>query len=270
MIKWFFKHPLAIHFSHGQVTIRRPCRQATKPGWVIQVGSYRRRRQHRSSFWDQIVQASSLYSSNIRLSIWNWHPTPDCLRGKWYNQNLPVPSPNGRTAKMESTRRKTSMQMTMTVSKIFFSKLHLILDFHNWWKQFKSLFLCICRGLSLVSDVNSFVQHAPQQVARVYNSHSSNPMKLKYANGPMLAVSYTSPATVTSAPAVVSATSRMSVPSSGAVTERIPRLVSGRTDWAAKYLKTSTKYSKWILDAFVPLTLFLKTICIQKIPKHYI
>ncbi|KZS04522.1 DNA damage-binding protein 1 [Daphnia magna] len=105
----------------------------------------------------------------------------------------------------------------------------------------------IFQGLSLVSDVNSFVQHAPQQVARVYNSHSSNPMKLKYANGPMLAVSYTSPATVTSAPAVVSATSRMSVPSSGAVTERIPRLVSGRTDWAAKYLKTSTKIFKLIM-----------------------
>jgi hypothetical protein len=98
----------------------------------------------------------------------------------------------------------------------------------------------------LANDVNSFVQNAPQQISRVYNSHSSNPIKSKYPiSGTMLPVSYTSPAMIASAPPVVSAAStRMSVPTSGAVTERIPRLVSGRTDWAAKYLKTSTKYSK--------------------------
>ncbi|XP_046440188.1 serine/threonine-protein kinase dyf-5-like isoform X3 [Daphnia pulex] len=104
----------------------------------------------------------------------------------------------------------------------------------------------IFQGLSLANDVNSFVQNAPQQISRVYNSHSSHPIKSKYpVSGKMLPVSYTSPAMIASAPPVVSAAStRMSVPTSGAVTERIPRLVSGRTDWAAKYLKTSTKYSK--------------------------
>jgi len=97
----------------------------------------------------------------------------------------------------------------------------------------------------LANDVNSFVQNAPQQT-RVYNSHSCHPIKSKHpVSGTMLPVSYTSPAMIASAPPLVSAAStRMSVPTSGAVTERIPRLVSGRTDWAAKYLKTSTKYSK--------------------------
>lgn len=81
---------------------------------------------------------------------------------------------------------------------------------------------------------------------RVYNSHSSYPIKAKHANnGTMMAVNYVSPTMIASAPPVVSDPSaRIAVPSSGAITERIPRLISGRTDWAAKYLKTSTKYSK--------------------------
>ena len=72
-------------------------------------------------------------------------------------------------------------------------------------------------------------------------------MKSKHPSGTLQAINYVGPPTmIASAPPVVSAAStRISVPTSGAVTERIPRLVSGRTDWAAKYLKTGTKYSKW-------------------------
>lgn len=83
-----------------------------------------------------------------------------------------------------------------------------------------------------------------QNANRVYNSHSSYPMKPKHPGGSTMTVNYNSNV-IASAPPVVSAASvRLSGQSSGAVTERIPRLVSGRTDWAAKYLKTSTKYSK--------------------------
>lgn len=118
---------------------------------------------------------------------------------------------------------------------------------------FRIYLLCVVsyRGLSMATDpvASSRIQPSNHLNAnRVYNSHSSYPMKPKqHPGGSAMTVSNysTNSNVIASAPPVVSAASvRLSGPSSGAMTERIPRLVSGRTDWAAKYLKSSTKYSK--------------------------
>lgn len=114
------------------------------------------------------------------------------------------------------------------------------------------------RGLSVnaAGSASTVQQHQPSaaMVTRTHNAHNSSKyhpssvMKSKLtAGGPAAAMSaaYVSPTMIASAPPVISATpAGRSVPPTGAVSERITRQISGRTDWAAKYLHTSTKYSK--------------------------
>lgn len=137
--------------------------------------------------------------------------------------------------------------------KIFSSRLMMrILKFIF---SLKSLSL---RGLT-VGNVGSHQQqhHTKQSTSRMHNSHSSYPLvtnkgfskhTTSHSTVAFGSAVSTAPPVIHTGTGTLTAARRSVIPSDGTLNvERMTtttRQVSGRTDWAAKYLNTSTKYSK--------------------------
>ncbi len=135
-------------------------------------------------------------------------------------------------------------------SKIFSSRLMMrILKFIL---NLKSLPL---RGLT-VGNVGQ-QHHTKQSTSRMHNSHSSYPLvtnkgfskhTTSHSTVAFGSAVSTAPPVIHTGTGTLTAARRSVIPSDGTLNvERMTtttRQVSGRTDWAAKYLNTSTKYSK--------------------------
>ena len=116
------------------------------------------------------------------------------------------------------------------------------------------------RGLSFGAGSSAAFTHQQQPITRAYNSHSSHPVKYKNqyishdAQQQQKQLQHqkqqqqiVTTAMIATAPPTVNPDRRSSLISSSTTSSSVTtiRQISGRTDWAAKYLQNaSTKYSK--------------------------
>lgn len=93
-----------------------------------------------------------------------------------------------------------------------------------------------CRGMYAAKGSESVTQ--PQAAGRAARTDADRGVVNAFINPSLIA---SAPPTIS---ASVSSIRSRAVPASGSGAQKIPRQISGRTDWAAKYLHTTTKYTK--------------------------